>query len=109
LDAFLEKRLPSRKKVSGQPQLQLVRKIPLVKPAFVLAAREPQRVPSPNVEGPSVRKGAPWSGRGQASNQPEDQPANLGEDIEIRKIFAPFGGVELKIPPREPIPESRIK
>ena len=32
---------------------------------------------------------------------------NLGE--EIRKIFAPFGGVNLKIPPREPIPESKIK
>jgi plasmid stability protein len=32
---------------------------------------------------------------------------NLGE--EIRKIFAPLGGVDLKIPPREPIPESKIK
>lgn len=32
---------------------------------------------------------------------------NIGE--EIRKIFAPFGGVNLKIPTREPIPESKIK
>jgi antitoxin FitA len=32
---------------------------------------------------------------------------NIGE--EIRKIFAPFGGVNLKIPPREPIPESKIE
>jgi antitoxin FitA len=32
---------------------------------------------------------------------------DLGESI--RKIFAPFGGVNLEIPKREPIPESRIR
>jgi len=37
----------------------------------------------------------------------ESQPLNLGE--EIRKRFEPFGGVDLKIPKREPIPEDRIK
>ena len=42
-----------------------------------------------------------------ALNQPEERPKNLAE--EIRKLFAPFGGVELDIPAREPIPESKIK
>ena len=42
-----------------------------------------------------------------ALSQPAQQPKNLAE--EIRKLFAPFGGVELEIPPREPIPESKIK
>jgi plasmid stability protein len=37
----------------------------------------------------------------------EPKPKNLGEAI--REIFAPFGGVELKIPKREPIPEDRIR
>jgi plasmid stability protein len=37
----------------------------------------------------------------------DSQPENLGEAI--RKLFAPFGGVDLKIPKREPIPENRIK
>jgi antitoxin FitA len=32
---------------------------------------------------------------------------DLGESI--HKIFAPFGGVNLEIPKREPIPESRIR
>lgn len=36
-----------------------------------------------------------------------ESTTNIGE--KIRKIFAPFGGVNLKIPPREPIPESKIK
>ncbi len=35
------------------------------------------------------------------------EPENLGESI--RKLFAPFGGVDLQIPKREPIPQSRIK
>ena len=42
-----------------------------------------------------------------ALNQPEEQPKDLGKAI--RELFAPYGGVELKIPPREPIPEARIK
>jgi plasmid stability protein len=34
-----------------------------------------------------------------------------GKDLykAIREIFEPLGGVELQIPPREPIPEPRIK
>ncbi len=40
-------------------------------------------------------------------NKPEAPLTNLAE--EIRKLFAPFGGVELQIPPREPIPEPKIK
>jgi len=39
--------------------------------------------------------------------QPARAPKNLADAI--REIFAPFGGVELRIPPREPIPESKIK
>jgi antitoxin FitA len=35
------------------------------------------------------------------------QPENLGEAI--RKIFAPLGGVDLKIPPRGPMREPWIK
>jgi plasmid stability protein len=35
------------------------------------------------------------------------EPENIGEAI--RKIFAPFGGVDLQIPKREAMPESRIK
>jgi antitoxin FitA len=42
-----------------------------------------------------------------ALKQAVDQPKDLGKAI--RKLFAPYGGVELKIPPREPIPEDRIK
>jgi plasmid stability protein len=42
-----------------------------------------------------------------ALTQPDPQPENLGEAI--RQLFAPFGGVDLKIPKREPIPESRTK
>jgi plasmid stability protein len=38
---------------------------------------------------------------------PEPQPENLG--AAIQKLFAPFGGVDLKIPKREPIPEDRYK
>src|ERR1700740_2187810 len=37
----------------------------------------------------------------------DSEPENLGEAI--RDLFAPFGGVDLKIPKREPIPESRIR
>jgi plasmid stability protein len=39
--------------------------------------------------------------------QPDPKPENLGEAI--RKLFAPFGGVDLQIPKREPMPDSRIK
>ena len=39
--------------------------------------------------------------------QPDPKPENLGEAI--RKLFAPFGGVDLQIPKREPMPGSRIK
>jgi antitoxin FitA len=42
-----------------------------------------------------------------AVNQPPTPPENLAEAIHRR--FAPFGGVDLKIPPREPIPEPRIR
>jgi plasmid stability protein len=35
------------------------------------------------------------------------EPENLGEAI--HKLFAPFGGVDLQIPKRELIPQSRIK
>jgi antitoxin FitA len=42
-----------------------------------------------------------------ALTQADSQPENLGEAI--RKLFAPFGGVDLKIQKREPIPENRIK
>jgi plasmid stability protein len=35
------------------------------------------------------------------------EPENLGEAI--HKLFAPFGGVDLQVPKREPIPQSRIK
>ncbi len=38
---------------------------------------------------------------------PDPQPENLGEAI--RKLFAPLGGVNLQIPKREPMPESRIR
>jgi plasmid stability protein len=37
----------------------------------------------------------------------EAQPKDIGKAI--RDLFAPFGGVELKIPAREPIPEAKIK
>ena len=37
----------------------------------------------------------------------DSEPENLGEAI--RDLFAPFGGVDLKIPKREPIPDSRIR
>ena len=42
-----------------------------------------------------------------ALSKPEEPPKDLGKAI--HEIFAPFGGVELDIPPREPIPEPRIK
>lgn len=35
------------------------------------------------------------------------EPENLGDAI--RKIFAPFGGVDLQIPKRELIPDSRTR
>jgi antitoxin FitA len=41
-----------------------------------------------------------------ALSQPEEQP-DLAEAI--RRRFAKYGGVDLKIPPREPIPEPRIR
>ena len=40
-------------------------------------------------------------------SKPEGPPQDLAKAI--RELFAPFGGVELKIPAREPIPEPRIK
>lgn len=42
-----------------------------------------------------------------ALSQAEEPPKDLGKAI--RELFAPYGGVELEIPPREPIPEDRIK
>jgi len=42
-----------------------------------------------------------------ALSQPEEQPKDLGKAI--RDIFAPFGGVELQIPPRGPIRDPGIK
>ena len=42
-----------------------------------------------------------------ALSQPEEQPKDLGKAI--HDLFAPYGGVELEIPPREPIPDARIK
>jgi antitoxin FitA len=40
-------------------------------------------------------------------SRPEEPPKDLGKAI--HDLFAPFGGVKLEIPPREPIPEARIK
>jgi antitoxin FitA len=37
----------------------------------------------------------------------QEPTTNLAQAI--RRRFAPFGGVDLKIPPREPIPEPRIR
>jgi antitoxin FitA len=37
----------------------------------------------------------------------EVKPKNLGEAI--REIFAPLGGVDLKIPPRGPIRDPKIR
>jgi plasmid stability protein len=42
-----------------------------------------------------------------ALSQPDAPPKDLGKAI--HDLFAPYGGVELKIPPREAIPEARIK
>ena len=42
-----------------------------------------------------------------ALSRAEPQPIDLAEAI--RRRFAPFGGVELEIPAREPIPEPRIR
>jgi antitoxin FitA len=44
---------------------------------------------------------------GLARADADAEPENLGEAI--HKLFAPFGGVDLQIPKREPIPQSRIK
>jgi plasmid stability protein len=40
-------------------------------------------------------------------SEKETHPEDLGEAI--RRRFAPFGGVDLKIPKREPIPEDRTR
>ena len=40
-------------------------------------------------------------------NKPEEQPKDLGKAI--HDLFAPYGGVALEIPPREPINEERVK
>jgi plasmid stability protein len=40
-------------------------------------------------------------------SKPEEPPKDLGKAI--HDLFAPFGGVKLEIPAREPIPEARIK
>ena len=37
----------------------------------------------------------------------EELPIDLGKAI--HELFAPFGGVELNIPPRQPIDDERIK
>jgi antitoxin FitA len=42
-----------------------------------------------------------------ALSQAEDPPKDLGKAI--RDIFAPLGGVDLKIPPRGPIRDPGIK
>ncbi len=42
-----------------------------------------------------------------ALSQPDEQPKDLGQAI--RRRFAKYGGVDLKIPPREPMPEPRIR
>jgi plasmid stability protein len=42
-----------------------------------------------------------------ALKEREAKPTNLAEAI--RRRFAPFGGVELEIPPREPIPDPGIR
>ena len=42
----------------------------------------------------------------RAVNEPEEQP-DLGEAI--RRRFAKYGGVDLKIPPREPMREPPIR
>ena len=50
--------------------------------------------------------------KSELSKSPErNGQAKTGQDIfkSIREIFEPLGGVDLEIPPREPIPESRIK
>jgi plasmid stability protein len=41
-----------------------------------------------------------------ALSQTQEPPKDLGKAI--HDLFARFGGVELKIPPRELIPEERI-
>lgn len=40
-------------------------------------------------------------------SKPDEQPKDLGKAI--RDIFAPLGGVELKIPPRGPIRDPGIR
>ena len=40
-------------------------------------------------------------------SKPEEQPKDLGQAI--RRRFAKYGGVDLKIPPREPMTEPRIR
>ncbi len=42
-----------------------------------------------------------------ALSQPEQQPKDLAEAI--RRRFAKYGGVDLKVPAREPMPEPRIR
>ncbi|MFY9674625.1 MAG: hypothetical protein WAK13_09230 [Terriglobales bacterium] len=42
-----------------------------------------------------------------ALSQADEQPTDLGKAI--RDIFAPLGGVELRIPPRGPIRDPGIK
>lgn len=39
--------------------------------------------------------------------QPESEPKDLGEAI--RRIFAPLGGVDLRIPPRGPMRDPGIR
>lgn len=40
-------------------------------------------------------------------SKPKEPPKDLGKAI--HDLFAPYGGVELEIPPREAINEGRIK
>lgn len=45
-----------------------------------------------------------------SKSEPTRHPRTGAELLKaIRDIFEPLGGVDLEIPPREPIPEPRIK
>ena len=49
--------------------------------------------------------------RSELNKSELNKPPKTGADLlkAIRDIFEPLGGVDLEIPPREPIPEPRIK
>ncbi len=54
-----------------------------------------------------LRMRAALHGRSMEQEAREIEQPDLAEAI--RRRFAKYGGVELKIPPREPIPEPRIR